>query len=210
MNRIHEFRTARGWSLQQLASASGTSKSQIDKLERGDRRLTVDWMVRLGKALGCDPRALMLQPGLAPIAAADASATGLIPVRGWQTAPMQKTGLNNQLIFTDTPVDQVGRPAYLLHAKDAYALYVVDDAMIPMFRPRQLLFVNPYKPASPGGGVVVTTTQGGVSIREYVGGKQGAKPSVILRAYHPARRDTTVPLNAIASLHAVVGTIEPQ
>jgi len=58
-NRIREKRQTLGWSLQQLADASGTSKSQIDKLEKGLRRLTVDWMVRLAKPLGCDPRDLI-------------------------------------------------------------------------------------------------------------------------------------------------------
>tara|TARA_R110000868_G_scaffold936_4_gene7153 strand:+ start:1925 stop:2482 length:558 start_codon:yes stop_codon:yes gene_type:complete len=38
-----------------LAEKTGTSQPQITRLERGERRLTVDWMQRLAKALGCQP-----------------------------------------------------------------------------------------------------------------------------------------------------------
>lgn len=64
-NRIRFWRQQKGWTLQQLADAAGTTRAQIDKLERGTRRLTVDWMVRLAAPLGCDPRSLMAMTGLA-------------------------------------------------------------------------------------------------------------------------------------------------
>ena len=50
-NRIGHLRNERGWSLADLAKAAGTTKSQIQKLERGDRRLTLDWMERLARGL---------------------------------------------------------------------------------------------------------------------------------------------------------------
>lgn len=50
-NRIGILRQARGWSLTDLARAAGTTKAQIQKLERGDRRLSLDWMDRLARAL---------------------------------------------------------------------------------------------------------------------------------------------------------------
>ena len=58
-NSIKVWRLAKGWSLQQLADACGTNKSQINKLEKGERRLTVDWMVRLAKPLGRTPQELL-------------------------------------------------------------------------------------------------------------------------------------------------------
>ena len=51
-NRITEIRRAKGLSLADVAAAVGTTKSQIKKLEDGDRRLTLDWMHRISKALG--------------------------------------------------------------------------------------------------------------------------------------------------------------
>src|SRR5882724_5823402 len=59
-NRIRAFRERAGLSMQALAERAGTSAPQINKLEKGDRKLTVDWMIRLGRALGADPKDLMI------------------------------------------------------------------------------------------------------------------------------------------------------
>lgn len=208
-NRIREWRQTRGWSLQQLADASGTSKSQIDKLEKGDRRLTVDWMVRLAKPLGCDPRDLMREAPNAnqnfqPVrfAAASSAAEALIPVRG-----AARGGTQQQMFLGDGAIDHVPRPYYLSHTKDAYALYVVGSSMAPMYRPRQLLFVNPYKPPAPGAGVVVIQKNDAVLIKEFV---RQRKTGVVLREYQPEMREFTVPQEDIAALHVVVGAAEPQ
>jgi transcriptional regulator with XRE-family HTH domain len=53
MNRVREWRRRKGLSIEELARRSRTTASQISKLERGERRLTVDWMTRLAKGLGC-------------------------------------------------------------------------------------------------------------------------------------------------------------
>src|SRR5689334_2523832 len=59
-NRIREFRERAGLSMQALADRVGTTAPQINKLEKGERRLTVDWMVRIGRALSIDPAQLMI------------------------------------------------------------------------------------------------------------------------------------------------------
>lgn len=46
-------------SLEKLAELVGTTNQQISYLETGKRRLTVDWLHRLGIALGCHPWALV-------------------------------------------------------------------------------------------------------------------------------------------------------
>jgi transcriptional regulator with XRE-family HTH domain len=53
MNRVREWRHRRELSIEELARRSRTTPSQISKLERGQRRLTVEWLGRLAKALGC-------------------------------------------------------------------------------------------------------------------------------------------------------------
>ena len=65
MNRIRELREARGLSAADLAEKVGTSQPQITRLERGERRLTVDWMQRIAKALDCQPSDLMATATLA-------------------------------------------------------------------------------------------------------------------------------------------------
>jgi transcriptional regulator with XRE-family HTH domain len=54
-NRIKVLREARGLSLEALAIAAETSNQQVSLLEAGKRRLTVDWLVRLARALHCHP-----------------------------------------------------------------------------------------------------------------------------------------------------------
>ena len=72
MNRIREWRHRRGLSVEELARRSRTTPSQISKLERGERRLTLDWMTRLAKALACR-REDLLPSDLAASAGADSN-----------------------------------------------------------------------------------------------------------------------------------------
>lgn len=207
-NRIREHRQARGWTLQQLADASGTTKSQIDKLEKGERRLTVDWLLRLAKPLGCDPRDLLATgPAALSSLLPQAVQGSLVPPPTLPVRGAARGGLAQEMYWTDGPIDQVPRPYYLAHVRDAYAVYVVGDSMAPMYRPRQLLFVNPYKPPVSGSGVVITLANGGVLIKEFM----RQKPTgIVLREYQPTPRDFTITQADIAALHAVVGATEPQ
>ena len=51
-NRIAPIRQLKGMSLTEVAAAASTTKAQIQKLEKGERRLTLDWMERIARALG--------------------------------------------------------------------------------------------------------------------------------------------------------------
>ena len=53
-NRIRELRLERRLTTIELAERAHTSNQQIGRLERGERRLTHDWMSRISLALGCD------------------------------------------------------------------------------------------------------------------------------------------------------------
>lgn len=217
LNRIKEFRRARGLTMQQLADAAGTSKGQIDKLEKGARRLTVDWMVRLSKPLECDPRALMpARAGEQPAKSWHTAAVfpGAVVAQGGKEARQNllqvralahKSRNAAQLHFSGEAVDFVPRPAFLGHAQGAYALYMTGTAMIPMFRPGQLLFVNPHKLPAAGQGVVLVMKNKAVRIHEYVGEK-GALIEV--RSWHPGVCKFKVQRADIAEMHCVVGLSE--
>jgi DNA-binding XRE family transcriptional regulator len=58
-NRLSELRRHKGLSQQALALLVGTGKSQIVKLERGERRLDLHWIERLSRALEVPPQALI-------------------------------------------------------------------------------------------------------------------------------------------------------
>ncbi|WP_206860566.1 helix-turn-helix domain-containing protein [Lysobacter changpingensis] len=64
INRIKALREARGLSLEALAVLVGTTNQQISHLESGKRRLTVDWLNRLGAALSCHPWTLVSEDHL--------------------------------------------------------------------------------------------------------------------------------------------------
>lgn len=58
-NNIGFLRKKNGLSMQELADLVGTSQQQIDRLEKGQRRLTADWMDKLSIALNCKPAELI-------------------------------------------------------------------------------------------------------------------------------------------------------
>ncbi len=58
-NQIRAVREAQELSLETLTALGGTTNQQISLLETGKRRLTVEWLVRLSKALSCHPWALV-------------------------------------------------------------------------------------------------------------------------------------------------------
>lgn len=51
-NNIERFREAKGWKRPQLAKLMGTSPQQVERLEKGQRNLTQDWIEKAAKALG--------------------------------------------------------------------------------------------------------------------------------------------------------------
>ncbi len=51
-NSIAEIRRLKGMPLSEVAESSNTTKAQIQKLEKGERRLTLEWMERIARALG--------------------------------------------------------------------------------------------------------------------------------------------------------------
>lgn len=59
-NRIKELRRLRGLTQDNLGKLVGTGRSQVVKLERGERRLTVEWMRRIARALECHPADLLV------------------------------------------------------------------------------------------------------------------------------------------------------
>jgi transcriptional regulator with XRE-family HTH domain len=55
LKTLQSARHQRGMSLQELAEKMGTTKSQVDKLEKGERRLTVEWLLKMAEALHLSP-----------------------------------------------------------------------------------------------------------------------------------------------------------
>ncbi len=220
MTTMRELRQAAGLSQEKLAELAGTSQPQINKLETGQRKMTVDWAVKLAQPLGVEPAVLLgldqpaapvmarpARPALPallrtpPAGAQQAQAAASMPVRA-----AARGGVDQEMFLEDGPIDWIARPDYLKNARDPYAMYVVGESMMPRFRPAQLLHVNPHKPPAPGAGVVVVKRNKAVLVKEFV--RRGPE-AVVLREYQPADREFAVPLEDLDTLHTVVGLQEP-
>lgn len=54
-NRLRFIREDRGLTQEELAEKANTTKAQISKLEKGQRRLSMEWTQRLARVLECHP-----------------------------------------------------------------------------------------------------------------------------------------------------------
>lgn len=59
MNRIRHLRKLKSWSAADLAARVGTTQPTIQRLEKGQQALTVEWMQRIAKALSVTPADLL-------------------------------------------------------------------------------------------------------------------------------------------------------
>ena len=83
-NRLRAARTARRLTQRQLAARVGTTLQQISRLERGERRLTLDWVRGLAAALDC-PELELLGGEVAPTA--PIMVRGAVEADAWHALP---------------------------------------------------------------------------------------------------------------------------
>jgi|GEM_PF-2680401 len=69
--KIKEMRLNRGLSMQALANKIGTTQQQIDRLEKGKRRLTTEWLQKLTRGLECTVPDLVVFDGVSNITQVD-------------------------------------------------------------------------------------------------------------------------------------------
>ncbi|SMH53684.1 Phage repressor protein C, contains Cro/C1-type HTH and peptisase s24 domains [Azospirillum lipoferum] len=219
---MRELRQAAGLSQEKLAELAGTSQPQINKLETGQRKMTVDWAVKLAQPLGVEPTVLLgldpappapaparprggppplLRPVPSPSLSSPAAVAEPMPVRA-----AARGGVDQEMFLEDGPIDWVAKPDYLKNARDPYAMYVVGESMMPRFRPAQLLHVNPHKPPAAGSGVVVVKRSKAVLVKEFV---RRVPDGIVLREYQPDDREFTVADTELDTIHTVVGLQEP-
>jgi transcriptional regulator with XRE-family HTH domain len=64
-DRLKQLRDAKGWTQQQLASASGLGQRSVSNLEQGRNKPTWDSVIALARALGVSCEAFMAARGSA-------------------------------------------------------------------------------------------------------------------------------------------------
>jgi SOS-response transcriptional repressor LexA len=127
-SRIKEFRQKRDWSMAKLAAEAvpPTTAPQIQKLERGERRMTFDWARRLAPALGIEPEELMSPSQKVPV-------VGRVGA-GAEVLPIDDHAKGDGLYDVECPRG--------LNAKDTVAVEVVGDSMEPMLSSGWVLFYD--------------------------------------------------------------------
>jgi phage repressor protein C with HTH and peptisase S24 domain len=221
-NRIRAFRERAGLSMQALAERAGTSAPQINKLEKGDRKLTVDWMIRLGRALGVDPKDLMV---IEPQDSAPFEAGGAGPRKhfdlpaslnaaalefGQPDLPIlgRAQGGSSGVLMIPTEqraIDWTYRPPHLRGVSDAFAVFAYDDSMHPMYKNGQTLWVHPHLPVKPGDGVLIIKRSDEALIKELV---RRTATEVALKQYRPREEEFTIPQDDIRVIYRVVGALD--
>ncbi len=136
INRIREIRKARGLTLAELAEACTppTTAQTIGRLETGTRTLSINWMDRIGTALGIDPQHLVRseqQPRAQVIAE-----LGLADAQGLPHP--REAVLPHELVEGDS---------------DAPMMVMEVTAAIGEYRPGDLIWLNRIDPAQAAGAV---------------------------------------------------------
>lgn len=190
-NRIRPLREERGLTQDTLAERVGTTKMQISRLERGERRLTQGWMEKIGAALACPPAALLPGEGAAADAARGVSAPALlqgelrpaagheplhgamlrrdVPVLGTSRGGEGRTP--DEFAFNGEIIDYARRPPGIATLREVFALYVVGESMAPWRQPGDLVYCSQARQPRAGDYVVV----------ELRAGREGDAPPAILK-----------------------------
>ncbi|WP_278985038.1 XRE family transcriptional regulator [Sphingobium yanoikuyae] len=99
LNRISTIRKARGMSQTELAEAIGTTLSTLGKLERGDRRLNMDWLQKISAALDVRPEVLITESSIEEAAESFQDDDDDVRIQQWDIAYGMGGGT-----FMDLPV----------------------------------------------------------------------------------------------------------
>jgi transcriptional regulator with XRE-family HTH domain len=204
-NHIRFWRQQRGLTLQQLAEASDTTRAQIDKLERGLRRLTVDWMVRLARPLGCDPRSLMLTAMLPADSTPQTprqrphTALDLVPLYQLESQPRGQV-----LRRAAAPHAHLPRPYFLTKAPQAYGLIMPHNRLQPVLSKGQSLWLNPHAAPKKLQPLALLRTDGTMLLGLFL---RRTTTQVTLRLLQPQPRDIIVPSVQLIGLHPVIAVI---
>lgn len=154
-NRINEIRKAKSLTLDDVAARAGTTPQQVSRLEKGERRLTAEWMERISAALGVGKFELLLDDKPPPDDLPGKPARGLTPTRSarqiveYDVSPQGGYGHEMPSFFNGSHkmlaewsmpqniLDAVAMPGHRLAI-----VQVSGDSMEPDYRPGERVMVD--------------------------------------------------------------------
>lgn len=171
---LYHARTYRGMSQDELAERSGTTKGQISKLEKGDRKFTREWAEQFVGALGIPAETMLFWDKRAASAAGppddDAENGRTVPVVGYVQAGAQA----QYRPLHDSIIDRVDPPH---NATDkTVAFEIRGDSLGELFDQWLVFFDDVRSPVTPdlvGRLCVVGLEDGRVMIKKLTRGRKG-------------------------------------
>lgn len=116
-------------------------------------------------------------------------------------------GDGGQIFFDQgTPMGFVPRPPGLLGVKDAFAVYVVGDSMLPKFEPGSIVHCNPHLPVTAGKFVVVQLDEQRAIVKQFV---RKDDREIVLREFHPHPEELRFAVADVLAMYRVVSSQEP-
>ena len=161
-------RKAKRLSLAALATLTNTSAQQIDRLEKGERKLTKEWAERLAPHLSTSPEALLFQN------------IGIVPVVGFISAGGSIETSSEQM---DEPLFEIEIPIAI--SSDVIGFEVQGQSMWPKFDPGDVIIAHRHgEPLEMflGYDAVVTTEDGNRYLKRVI--KSGEAGKYDLESYN--------------------------
>lgn len=194
-NRIAELRVSRGWTQAEYAEKVGTSPPQINRLEKGNVGLTLNWMKRLSKPFGLEPADLIANGNITPQKLKHKN--DLIPV----FIGANGSGTDAMLINLDSePYEWITRPSVLDGIKKGIVLVVNGDSMAPRHRHGERVNVAVGQQPTKGNDCIIVLDNGEWHLKEFVG---YSNKDIICLQHNPSQ-ERTFPRKNIIAVHMVI------
>lgn len=172
---LADHRKEAGLADHQLAELMKTSQAQINRLENGERKLSVEWLNKFVIALGKSREELLCPVGVNSIVgnatnSVDKSETMQIVSQpanaGLANEPTTKTrryidilghaagGREGKFILNGERIDRFLCPPSMEASSNPYALYIYGTSMAPRYEDGEMVLANPDMPYRQGSYVV--------------------------------------------------------
>jgi phage repressor protein C with HTH and peptisase S24 domain len=233
-NFLAAHREAAGLADHELAEAIGTSQPQINRLENGKRKLTVEWLEKIARALNKKVEDLLKAPIDAPgnvnetfritpteVAISENEKLRSTPNAGLIEEPLQKSrrridvlgraagGREGKFILNGDRIDQIYAPPSVEAASNPYAVYIFGTSMVPRYEDGEMVIANPDLPYRKDDYVVVQLLTDEENVYEcYVKRFVSFGRELVLFQWNPPKGHDSImrfPASRVHSVHKLVG-----
>lgn len=186
-----------------------TSQTTVDRIERNDFKRMPSALPRIAQAIGLqlseiDPTLSGVDTVVIPDRLRPAGRP--MELRTIAELPVYATAEAGEgaIIVTNEPIDWVSKPDHLASVKDAYAVLLTGDSMIPRYWPGEILHIHPHLPPRREDGVILyPEAKDRAVVKEFVSSKGGVWT---LKRYHPRQTEFDLQKRDWPVCHVIVGT----